>query len=104
MVKQIRAKGGELEFDSEVTQLPRKSRWTICTRSGDYEADFLINCAGLHCDGVSRKAGSRDEAKIVPFRGEIYTLRPERQHSGEESDLPGPGSESFRFWGCTSRG
>ena len=98
MVKQIRAKGGELEFDSEVTQLRRKSRWTICTRSGDYEADFLINCAGLHCDRVGRKAGSRDEAKIVPFRGEYYTLRPERQHLVRNLIYPVP-DPKFPFLG-----
>ncbi len=98
MVKQIRAKGGELEFDSEVTQLRRKSRWTICTRSGDYEADFLINCAGLHCDRVGRKAGSRDEAKIVPFRGEYYTLRPERQHLVKNLIYPVP-DPKFPFLG-----
>ncbi len=98
MVKQIRAKGGELEFDSEVTQLRRKSCWAICTKSGDYEADFLINCAGLHCDRVSRKAGSRDEAKIVPFRGEYYTLRPERQHLVRNLIYPVP-DPKFPFLG-----
>ena len=98
MVKQIRAKGGELEFDSEVTHLRRKSRWTICTRSGDYEADFLINCAGLHCDRVGRKAGSSDPAKIVPFRGEYYTLRPERQHLVKNLIYPVP-DPKFPFLG-----
>jgi L-2-hydroxyglutarate oxidase LhgO len=98
MVKQIRAKGGELRFDSEVTELRRKSRWTIRTKSGDYEADFLINCAGLHCDRVGRKAGSSDAAKIVPFRGEYYTLRPERQHLVRNLIYPVP-DPKFPFLG-----
>jgi (S)-2-hydroxyglutarate dehydrogenase len=54
------------------------SRWLIQTRSGDYEADFVINCAGLHCDRVSRMTGNRNTAKIVPFRGEYFQLKPER--------------------------
>ena len=98
MVKQIRAKGGELRFDSEVTELRRKSRWTIHTKSGDYEADFLINCAGLYCDRVGRKAGSSDATKIVPFRGEYYTLRPERQHLVRNLIYPVP-DPKFPFLG-----
>src|ERR1700677_2662555 len=57
MVREIRARGGEIRFSSEVTELRDKGGWKISTTSGDFEADFLINCAGLHCDRVSRKAG-----------------------------------------------
>src|SRR5208337_2227720 len=58
MVKEIGARGGELRFSSEVTRMKRAGAWTIQTKSGDYEADFLINCAGLQCDRVGRIAGS----------------------------------------------
>jgi len=98
MVKEIGARGGEIRFSSEVTRLRRKNRWTIHTRSGDYEADYLINCAGLHCDRVSRKAGSRDAAKIVPFRGEYYKLKPERQHLVRNLIYPVP-DPKFPFLG-----
>lgn len=57
MVKEILAREGEIRFSSEVMKLQEKNGWRIQTKSGDYEADFLINCAGLHCDRVSRKAG-----------------------------------------------
>ncbi len=98
MVKEIGAKGGEIRLSSEVTRLRKKNRWTIYTRSGDYEADYLINCAGLHSDRVSRKAGSRDAAKIVPFRGEYYKLRPERQHLVRNLIYPVP-DPKFPFLG-----
>jgi (S)-2-hydroxyglutarate dehydrogenase len=80
MVDEIRAKGGDIRFSSEVTRLQNRNVWIIETTSGAYEAGFIINCAGLHCDRISRKAGARDPAKIVPFRGEYYNLRPDRQH------------------------
>jgi L-2-hydroxyglutarate oxidase len=80
LARVIAARGGEIRYSSEVIRLQHETRWTILTRAGDYEADFLINCAGLHCDRVSRMAGNRDEAKIVPFRGEYCQLRPERQY------------------------
>ncbi|NIJ14569.1 L-2-hydroxyglutarate oxidase [Saccharomonospora amisosensis] len=41
-------------------------------------ADVLVNCAGLHSDRVARMAGVRPSARIVPFRGEYYELRPGR--------------------------
>ena len=80
MVDEIRSNGGDIRFSSEVTGLQNRNGWIIETTSGEYEAGFIINCAGLHCDRISRKAGARDPAKIVPFRGEYYNLRPDRQH------------------------
>jgi len=76
---EIRASGGDIRFSSEVTQLKEVKGWRISTKSGDYEADFLINCGGLHCDRLSKMAGTQDKTRIVPFRGEYYKLKPERQ-------------------------
>ncbi|HYI34250.1 MAG TPA: L-2-hydroxyglutarate oxidase [Glaciibacter sp.] len=39
--------------------------------------DLLINCAGLHADRIAVLAGVAPSARIVPFRGEYYRLRPE---------------------------
>jgi (S)-2-hydroxyglutarate dehydrogenase len=98
MVKEVRQWGGEIRFSSEAKRMQKKSRWTISTTSGDYEADFLINCAGLHCDRVGRKAGSNDPTKIVPFRGEYYLLKPERQHLARNLIYPVP-DPKFPFLG-----
>jgi (S)-2-hydroxyglutarate dehydrogenase len=98
MVKEIRARGGEIQFSSEVTGLQKNSNWTIETKTGEYKADFLITCAGLHCDRVSRKAGSREPAKIIPFRGEYYKLKPESQHLVRNLIYPVP-DPKFPFLG-----
>ncbi len=98
MVKEIGARGGEIRFSSEVMRAKRHGSWTIYTKIGDYEADFLINCAGLHSDRVGRRAGSNDAAKIVPFRGEYYKLRPERQHLVKNLIYPVP-DPKFPFLG-----
>ena len=58
----------------------------------------MINCAGLHCDRVGRKAGGREPAKIVPFRGEYYMLRPERQYLVRNLLYPVPDPQ-FPFLG-----
>ncbi len=98
MVEQIRGQGGDIQFSSKVTQLRNGASWLIRTTRGDHEADFLINCAGLHCDRVSRLAGNRDATKIVPFRGEYYKIRPERQHLVRNLIYPVP-DPKFPFLG-----
>jgi (S)-2-hydroxyglutarate dehydrogenase len=59
--------------------LPRDGGWVVETTAGEFAAGFLINCAGLHCDRVAEHAGERREIRILPFRGEYYKIRPERQ-------------------------
>lgn len=98
MVREIRNRGGEIRFSSEVTGLRNGNGWKIQTTGGDYEADFLINCAGLHCDRVGRIAGIRDSAKIVPFRGEYYKLKESRQHLVRNLIYPVP-DPKFPFLG-----
>ena len=90
MAGEIRARGGEIRVSSQVTRLVKKQAWVIQTSSGDYEADFLINCAGLQSDRVGRLGGVRDATKIVPFRGEFYMLKPERQYLVKNLIYPTP--------------
>jgi L-2-hydroxyglutarate oxidase LhgO len=98
MVGSIEARGGEVKFNSEVTKLRNGTGWAIETRNGDHEADFLINCTGLYCDRVSRMAGNHDPAKIVPFRGEYFKIRPERQDLVRNLIYPVP-DPKFPFLG-----
>ncbi|WP_338065520.1 L-2-hydroxyglutarate oxidase [Amycolatopsis antarctica] len=58
----------------------RTSGVEIATGTEVLRADALVNCAGLQSDRVARLAGVTPSAKIVPFRGEYYELRPERRH------------------------
>jgi L-2-hydroxyglutarate oxidase LhgO len=90
MADEISARGGD--------RLRESKTWRIETTSGEYEADFLINCGGLHCDRLSRLAGAHDATKIVPFRGEYYKLRDERQHLVRNLIYPVP-DPSFPFLG-----
>jgi (S)-2-hydroxyglutarate dehydrogenase len=98
MAAEIEARAGEIRYSSEVTRLQTGKTWRIETKSSECEADFVINCAGLHCDRVSRIAGNRDATKIVPFRGEYYKLRPERQHLVRNLIYPVP-DPKFPFLG-----
>ena len=48
------------------------------TNRGTVRANNLINCAGLYADTIARKMGVRTDVHIIPFRGEYYVLRRER--------------------------
>ncbi|MEI6391135.1 MAG: L-2-hydroxyglutarate oxidase [Verrucomicrobiota bacterium] len=99
MRAEIESKGGAVVLGAEVTALELKGgEWRIGTTAGDQAADFLINCAGLHCDRVSMLAGEKREVRIVPFRGEYYKIRPERQHLVRNLIYPVPDPQ-FPFLG-----
>lgn len=74
MVRLIRERGGEVVTGAKVTGLRRGSEWVVTSTAGEHQAGFMINCAGLHCDRVSRLAGEREDLQIVPFRGEYFEL------------------------------
>ncbi|MFJ9612960.1 L-2-hydroxyglutarate oxidase [Streptomyces noursei] len=72
--------GARVVLGEEVTTIARRpGRVAVRTAGGTvYRARALVNCAGLHCDRVARLAGDAPGMRIVPFRGEYYTLAPER--------------------------
>jgi len=98
MVQEISARGGEIRFSSEVTHLKESNGWRLGTKSGEYEAGFLINCAGLHCDRLSKMAGNDDPTQIVPFRGEYFKLKENRQFLVRDLIYPVP-DPKFPFLG-----
>jgi len=92
-------RGARVVTGARVKRLRRKgAAWIAETTTGEFEADFLINCAGLHCDRVAQLAGERRDMRIVPFRGEYYKLRPERQHLVRNLIYPVP-DPRFPFLG-----
>lgn len=98
LARETTTRGGEIRFSSKVTRLDERRGWRITSTSGEYAADFIINCAGLQCDRVSRIAGTHDRTKIVPFRGEYFKLREDRQHLVRNLIYPVP-DPKFPFLG-----
>jgi L-2-hydroxyglutarate oxidase len=97
--KEIQGEGGAVVLGAKVTALQLvNGEWRVGTTAGDHAADFVINCAGLHCDRVSTLAGEKREVRIVPFRGEYYKIRPDRQHLVRNLIYPVPDPQ-FPFLG-----
>jgi L-2-hydroxyglutarate oxidase len=99
LVQCLEAVGGKVRTQAAVTGLRRTGAgWIAKTAAGDFESDYIVNCAGLQCDRVCSLAGDRPELQIVPFRGEYYQLKPERQHLVRNLIYPVP-DPRFPFLG-----
>jgi L-2-hydroxyglutarate oxidase LhgO len=49
----------------------------LSTNGGDLRAKAVIACAGLWADEVARMTSHAGHERIIPFRGDYYTLTPE---------------------------
>ncbi len=95
----IGALGGDLRLGTQLTGVRCSGAATVLeTSAGGVAAKCLINCAGLQSDRVAKLAGASPEARIVPFRGEYYELKPERRFLVRNLIYPVPNPE-FPFLG-----
>jgi L-2-hydroxyglutarate oxidase len=78
--RQVGERGGTVELGTKVTGVRQTGDAVVLeTDRGERQAKHLINCAGLHSDRIARLMGVATDLQIVPFRGEYYTLRKERE-------------------------
>lgn len=95
----IRAQGGELRLGAKVHGFRADGNLTVLETSKDtLVARCTINCAGLHSDRLAELAGAKPGARIMPFRGEYYELKPERRELVRNLIYPVP-DPNFPFLG-----
>ena len=70
-----------------------KSNTILETSKGPIESRYVINCAGLHSDLVANFMGVKTGLRIIPFRGEYYTLKKEREYLVKGLIYPTPDPE-----------
>ena len=89
----MKENGGDIVFDSKVEKIDKSDgKHYIQTSSGEIVCKTLINCAGLYSDKIALMDGEDIGVKIVPFRGEYWSLKPESQYlvNGLIYPLPDP--------------
>lgn len=97
--QRITEREGRIVTGARVTGIAHQNGGVVVeSTQGEFAAPLLVNCAGLHCDRVTKLGGQRPEAKIVPFRGEYYQLKPEAYHLVGNLIYPVP-DPSFPFLG-----
>ncbi|GGX91533.1 L-2-hydroxyglutarate oxidase [Streptomyces fructofermentans] len=93
------ASGAEIRYGAKVAYIDRRPDLGVAVRTSDGEivrGRALVNCAGLQCDGIARLAGDDPGMRIVPFRGEYYTLTRPGLVNGLVYPVPDP---AFPFLG-----
>jgi L-2-hydroxyglutarate oxidase LhgO len=101
----VQEKGNEIVLGAKVVGIKTRGDGVTVladlravTSQQEYQAQYLINCAGLHSDRLTRLAGSIPPAQIVPFRGEYFELKPEAEYLCKGLIYPVP-DPKFPFLG-----
>jgi L-2-hydroxyglutarate oxidase len=81
--EEARVRGADIHLDRAVTSIDERGDGVVLgTTRGELQANNVIACAGLQADRVAALTGERgpDVPRIVPFRGDYYTLTPDARH------------------------
>jgi len=99
LAEDITANGGEIRTSTRVSGLRRDGKKAV-VQAGQVEArtSLLVNCGGLQSDRLARMSGTDPGARIIPFRGDYYQLRPEARHLCRNLIYPVP-DPAFPFLG-----
>jgi L-2-hydroxyglutarate oxidase len=78
----IRSSGAQVLTGHHVTGISQRDGEIVVTSTtgGELVGRLAIACAGLQSDLVARLTGGRPDPRIVPFRGDYYTLLPSARH------------------------
>ena len=79
--QRFKENGGEILTGTKVEDIKKDNdgRVTLITNQGDVSAKYMVNCAGLYAHTIAHKMGVPYDLRIIPFRGEYFTLSPEGQ-------------------------
>ena len=96
----IQAKGCELHLGEKVSDITKGLSYSIVeTDKAVYEAKLIINCAGLYSDQVAQWTQKEPlDVRIVPFRGEYFKLRKDKEYLVKNLIYPVP-DPNFPFLG-----
>ena len=92
--------GGDIRLAERVEQVtPGTSLSIVVTDKGRYETKLVVNCAGLYSDKIAQLTQREAvDVRIVPFRGEYFKIRPEKQYLVKNLIYPVP-DPNFPFLG-----
>ncbi|WP_291285069.1 L-2-hydroxyglutarate oxidase [Flavobacterium sp.] len=91
--------GGEILFNQKVQEIRTlNSVSEIQTQNTSFEAKWIINCAGLYSDKIAKMSNKEIDVQILPFRGEYYNIKKEKEYLVKNLIYPVP-NPNFPFLG-----
>tara|TARA_Y100000768_G_scaffold258187_1_gene196336 strand:- start:229 stop:1419 length:1191 start_codon:yes stop_codon:yes gene_type:complete len=99
MADLFKKNGGKILLNSKVIKLSNYSSEIIVqTQSKEFSALKVINCSGLYSDKVANYIENIKDVKIIPFRGEYYKLKKDKEYLVKNLIYPVP-NLNFPFLG-----
>jgi len=90
---------GEIKFSEEVVAIRTFGEKVIVnTQKEEFVTKSIVTCGGLQSDRIAGMTEERNDLKIIPFRGEYYKLKPEREYLVKNLIYPVP-DPNFPFLG-----
>ncbi len=97
--KLIMKNGGEIKLNSKAVSIKVNcNQIVVQTEQDEFKSKYLVNCGGLYSDKIAKMSGVNPDVKIIPFRGEYYELKKERQYLVKNLIYPVPDPQ-FPFLG-----
>ena len=73
--------GGSIEYFQKIKSIKTENDLKILESDKlFFQSEFLINCAGLYSDTVAYLDNIEPKLRIIPFRGEYFTITEEKSH------------------------
>lgn len=97
--EQIQNKGGEIRLGEQVIDIQENNQHSVVvSQKQSYQTKLVINCCGLYSDKVARMTAKNLDLKIIPFRGEYFKLKKEKEYLVKNLIYPVP-DPNFPFLG-----
>lgn len=91
--------GGEIILGEKVVNVIQDGKQvSVETGQSTFHASILINCAGLYSDRIARLSSQNVNVRIIPFRGEYFKLKKDREYLVKNLIYPVP-DPNFPFLG-----
>ena len=91
--------GGIIHLNQKVTKIIEKDKFSIIqTQTKEFQAFIIINCAGLYSDKVAKMTDKKVDVQILPFRGEYFSIKKEKEYLVKNLIYPVP-NPNFPFLG-----
>lgn len=95
----ILLKGGEIKLGEKVIDIQEnQNECVVVSQKQSYQTKLVINCCGLYSDKVARLTEKNLNIKIIPFRGEYFKIKKEKEYLVKNLIYPVP-DPNFPFLG-----
>jgi len=91
--------GGEILYNQKVFKIKSIGNTSeVQTQKDSFESKMIINCAGLYSDKVAKMTDDNLDVQILPFRGEYFNIKKEKEYLVKNLIYPVP-NPNFPFLG-----